>query len=266
MKYLKIQNNGELDIRLFSLMGGTTKSNDQFKIGQWGSGLKYSLAYLLKMNIDFKIFVGTSEIKIGTETESIRDEDFEIITVNGERTSITTNMGGNAWKPWTIVRELWCNALDEGGEVKETTSETMGIEGKTTFFIQITEEIREVIVNWGKYFIHELTPMFENENLELMNKQALTLLETCSYFIHPELQFCYGAFGDKRTLAKVNLDDKTIYISEQMKHQSLFQFVAMLIEENEHFNTGFEDETRQFQQHFINLFTKTLLKKNEIIL
>jgi hypothetical protein len=29
MKYLKIKNNGVIDIRLVALMGGTTKSNDE---------------------------------------------------------------------------------------------------------------------------------------------------------------------------------------------------------------------------------------------
>jgi len=78
------------------------------------------------------------------------------------------------------------------------------------------------------------------------------------------LTFIFGVFGDKRTLAKVNLDQKVIYISERMKDKSLFSFIAMLIEENEHFNTGLEDESRAFQQHWIDLFTKTLLSKHEI--
>ena len=58
MRYLKIQNNGLLDIRLVALMGGTTKSKDTFKIGQFGTGLKYTLAFLYRNNIDFKVFVG----------------------------------------------------------------------------------------------------------------------------------------------------------------------------------------------------------------
>lgn len=117
MKYLKITNNGELDIRLVALMGGTTKSKDKFKIGQFGTGLKYTLAFLYRNNLDFKIFVGTDEVKLHTEKEIIRNETFEIICINGQRTSITTKMGED-WLAWMIVRELWCNALDEGGAEK----------------------------------------------------------------------------------------------------------------------------------------------------
>lgn len=423
MKYLKIQNQGELDIRLVALMGGTTKAKDEFKIGQWGSGLKYTLAYLLKNNLDFKIFIGEQEVKISTEIETIRDEDFEIICIDGQRTSITTQMGGDAWEPWMIIRELWCNALDEGGEFKETTEVLAGVKDTTSFFVQITPEIREVIMNWDNYFIHGKEAMSENESyriyaggnairlykqgvliyedktrkslfsydirnadinelrefrgnvsaqmtyalsnaskkviayyleniseayfegemdyewyhnfskdwrevigdakiihkkavetiiergmefdttkclivpikvykfltkqftgigalrmadkvnefyeiydqeLELKLKQGLAILESCGYFIHPELKFIFGVFGDKRIWAKVNMDTKEILISEGIKNKSLFDVVSTIIEENEHFNTGFNDCTRDFQQHFIDLYTKTMLDKHEV--
>jgi len=423
MKYLKIQNNGELDIRLVALMGGTTKSKDEFKIGQWGSGLKYTLAYLLKNNLDFKIFIGGNEVKVTTETENIRDEKFEIICIDGKRTSITTQMGGDAWKAWMIVRELWCNALDEGGEIKDIVEDCCGSPGTTTFYIQLSTEIKEVWDNWSKYFIQGVEPMsdkgfykiypggqslrfykngvlimerpeskslfsydigyadinelrefrgsveypiadalsnaspkvieyfLENisekyvegdmdytsfvtfakewkdalggaklihkeiiENMagrgieadtqalicvpkcvyqhltkqfpgigalrlankvnefyeiydadcEVKIKSALAILETCGYFIHPELKFVYGAFGDKRVIAQIHLDTKEIMISECIKNRSTFDVVATIVEENEHFQTGFNDHTREFQQHFINLYTKTLLDKNNV--
>lgn len=423
MKYLKIQNDGELDIRLVALMGGTTKSNDEFKIGQWGSGLKYTLAYLIKNNLLFHIFIGETEVKISTETEVIREENFEIICIDGKRTSITTQMGGEAWKPWMIVRELWCNALDEGGELKETTEIIEGSSGKTTFFIQVTPDIKEVIMNWDDYFIHGKEPMSENDRykiyaggnflrlykqgvlihedrtqkslfsydirsaqinelrefkgtvalemvyalstasekvveyflenisekyyeaemnydwyvtfsqtwksvlgntkiihkkaietihsrgldidlaslivvpekvykfltkqfkgvgalrtsdkvnefyevfdaeLELKIKSGLAILESCGYFIHPQLKFIYGVFGDKRVLAQINTDEKVIMVSESMVNKPIFDVVSMIIEENEHFNTGMQDCSRQFQQHFIDLYTKTLLDKNEV--
>src|SRR5690606_33754203 len=132
------------------------------KIGQWGSGLKYSIAYLLKNNIMFKVFIGTKEVKITTEVESISGQDFEIIYVDGEKTSLTIKMGGQDWKPWTIIRELWCNALDQGGESRDVTTEPSGEENKTSFFVQITPDFQNVIDNWSSYFIHGVTPLFEN--------------------------------------------------------------------------------------------------------
>lgn len=424
MKYLKIKNNGELDIRLVSLMGGTTKANDKYKIGQFGTGLKYVLSYLVRNNIDFKIFVGTEQVNIETKTEVIREQEFEIIYINGERSSITSGMG-QEWLAWMIIREIWCNALDEGGSERGVTTETTGTDNSTTFYIQAVPQIQEVIDNWQSYFIHNLTPLYEcdefaiypggkelrlykqgvliyesadvhalfhydfrnatinelrqyqgsrsmdiwncwckspvkitsyilenctdqhwegkemdmawsfttlgdgwkeaignakiihqealdtirardlkidlsgtltvpknlykqltkkfpgigvlrvadkvNEffetyvpKLESKIKAALSTLETCGYFIHPELKFIYGAFGDTTTLAKVNLDTKEIFVSEKMLGKPMFNVIAMLVEENEHFKTGFQDCSRSFQTHFIELFTKTLLEKNEI--
>lgn len=165
MKYLKIQNDGVLDIRLVALMGGSTKTNDKYKIGQFGTGLKYTLAYLYRNNIGFKIFSGTDEVVLSTEKEVIKDSEFEIICINNNRTSITTQMGLQ-WTAWMIVRELWCNALDEGGSLKDTVNDDslIGEENKTSFYIQVTPEIKEVLHNWAKYFIQDREPISDNED------------------------------------------------------------------------------------------------------
>lgn len=166
MKYLKIQNNGILDIRLVALMGGTTKSNDEYKIGQFGTGLKYTLAYLIRNNIDFHIFAGSHRIVIETETEEIKGEQFNIICINGHRTSITDKMG-LTWSAWMIIRELWCNALDEGGSVKTVTEVLEPVENCTCFYIQITPEIKEVMDNWDRYFVHDIEPIFSNNRIAI---------------------------------------------------------------------------------------------------
>lgn len=422
MKYLKIQNDGELDIRLVALMGGTTKANDKYKIGQFGTGLKYTLAFLFRNNLSFKIFCGENEVDVSTEIENIREQNFEIICINGQRTSITTQMGDD-WQPWMIIRELWCNALDEGNAVREITNELVGKPGATTFFVQIDRQIQAVIDNWAKYFIHEqeaifadssyaiypagdkmciykqgvlvyehpelksvfsydmkyadinelrefrgslshvvvnclcganeataryfleniteshyegqttmdynwfvsfgsawrnvigtakliyqkalddikargnapdeaalivvpeivykaLTKQFEgigalhvaekigefyedyNAQIEGKVKQALTILESCEYMIHPELEFVYGWFGDKTVMARVSLNDKKVFISQALLQKPLFYVISTLVEENEHFNTGMQDKTREFQQHFIDLYTRQLLATN----
>lgn len=424
MKYLKIQNHGELDVRLVALMGGTTKSNDAYKIGQFGTGLKYTLAYLFRNNLDFKIYVGENLVNVTLDTEEIIGEKFDIICINGHRTSITTKMGED-WKAWMIVRELWCNALDEGCAVKDEVEITTGTAETTTFFIQIDSQIRDVLKNWNKYFIHEQTPIFEDgnyalypagdhlciykqgiliyedekskavfgyddktayinelrqlqyapsycitsclyranvaaasyfienvtekhyegteemsyawygrfsdawkeaiggakliyrkvvedlkargnsidmtgmimvpkvvylalsqqfegigalrvastigdfledydEKIERCINKAVTILEACNYTIHPDLEFRYGYFEDKSVLAKVSLDKKIVFFSKTLLQRPLIDVVATVIEENEHFNTGMSDNTREFQQHFIDLYTRSLLAQNQI--
>lgn len=199
MKYLKIQNSGELDIRLVALMGGTTKSKDKFKIGQFGTGLKYTLAYLYRNNIDFKIFSGTEEINIGLEVEKINDIDFEIICINGNRTSITTQMG-QQWTAWMIIRELWCNALDEGQPLRATVQETelAGEENKTSFYLQLTPEMQLVLDEWNNYFIQNQKPISENDKYAIYLNEKETNLRLYKHgvliYSHPSEQkslFCY---------------------------------------------------------------------------
>lgn len=425
MKYLKIANKGHLDIRLIALMGGTTKANDDFKIGHFGTGLKYTLAYLFRNQIDFKIFVGEEEVKIHIETENINQEDFHIICIGGHRTSITTRMGMD-WEAWMIIRELYSNALDEGEASYSITERCEGKQNTTSFYIETTPEILEVFNSWNEYFIvgkepfyetdtikifpqtgdlkiykqgilvhrldkqpslfaydiknarinelreyrglvssdiaeilvsikdkkviqyfienvkdehyestidydcswlisfndswkealngvqiiHQkakeaieargikidtaanitvpeklykgLTKVFEgigalrvskevNDFFEIYNEQlddkvnkAKKTLEDTGYYIEPELSFVYGIFGDKTVFAKVDFDTKKIYMSEKHLDKDLFSICCTLVEENEHYKTGFADETREFQQHFIDLFTNKLIEKEKI--
>lgn len=421
MEYLKIQNTGELDVRLISLMGGSTKQGNSVKIGKFGTGLKYSLAYLVRNNIEFKIFVGSQEVEISVQRENIQGTDFDVIYIDGQRSSITSTMGMD-WVGWMICREIFCNALDEGGLVKEVTREVSGTEGTTTFYLQNVGEIRETVENWDNYFINE-TPIYENnsfavypakdrlciykqgvlihrekdlksvfcydiknadinelreykgfltydineilrkvdkkvaelflskvtedlfeggmdyqwggdfgsawneaiggakiiaaEDLQsfkdrgvevdeaayvavpkgLFNKLAakfphvsavrradkvnsfheivdkelehkinlgLSMLEGCGYEISPELKWITGVFGKQSVMARVNLDEKTIMFSTELKRKSQFEIITAIIEENEHYLSGFEDCSRQFQQHFINLYAKSLLQTQNI--
>ena len=55
-KFIKIESKGNIDPQAFVLLGASTKRDDESKIGFFGSGLKYSIAYLLRNNIEFKVF------------------------------------------------------------------------------------------------------------------------------------------------------------------------------------------------------------------
>jgi hypothetical protein len=424
MEYLKIENKGLLDMRLVYLMGGTTKDDDVYKIGEFGSGLKYTFAYLLRNNIMFKVFIDGKELKVTTKHENIRDKDFNIIYINGQQTSITTKMG-KEWKAWMIVRELYANAMDEEGGSYNIVQEIKPEKGKTVFYIQNTGEIKNVVDNWKKYFIHELEPIqdddefaiyegdnqslkiykngflikeyenrksvfnydiktavinelreyndvpsaeireimpkwntntidiflnnisddyyegtmdyswsfsekfgknwkeaigdakiidyktyerLEDKHPEIKNeilkkiptnlykalrkdlpgismlrasdkvnsfyesysdkfndkiKKCLTILESVGYFIDPELKVLTGVFGDFEKQGSINFDNKEIHLSQDLESLSDIELIYVLIEENEHYKTGFRDCSRNFQEHFIKLYTNILLKTNQ---
>ena len=90
MKYLRIKNNGLIDPLALTLVGASTKRNDETKIGQFGSGNKFAMAYLIRNGYEVQIYAGKRNIAIETVDETFRGIDFKIIKIDGRETSITT--------------------------------------------------------------------------------------------------------------------------------------------------------------------------------
>ncbi len=152
MKYLKISNQTEIDENAFTLLGACTKRDDSNKIGYFGSGLKYAIAVLLRENIEFKVFSGEKEIVIGLESQLFREQAFNVITVNGKKTSLTTSMGVD-WKIWQAIREIFCNALDETDSTHGIVEEIIPKDGVTSFYLPVgNEEIQQILNSWDNYF------------------------------------------------------------------------------------------------------------------
>lgn len=152
--YLKIQSKGEIEIEAFTLIGASSKRNDKTKIGYFGSGLKYSIASMLRNNIDFKIFRGENEINFSVVEKSFRNDVYQAICVNGIETSMTTTMGGSDWDiPFAPFREIYSNALDEDENVVlNKVSNIFGENGSTTIYIECTEAVSDFYNNFHEYF------------------------------------------------------------------------------------------------------------------
>jgi hypothetical protein len=152
MNHLLIENKGELDISSLILLGASTKRNDNDKIGFFGSGNKYAIATLLRNGIKFFIFSGDKKIEISTEDVHFRDMVFKKILIDGQQTSLTTDMGP-LWEPWMAIREWVSNSIDEGAyNVIASTENVSGREGYTRFFVEHGPAISEMIDNWNTYF------------------------------------------------------------------------------------------------------------------
>lgn len=148
-----IRSKGEIETDAFLLLGNSTKREQDGKIGRFGSGLKYAVAKLLEMNVDFQVFSGTDEIKFHTEPVNFRNETFNVIFVNGEKTNFTTEMGPD-WKAFDCLREIYTNAIDEELMEFKQSQNSEPIEGETLFIIHENEEFKKVMRKKELYFSH----------------------------------------------------------------------------------------------------------------
>lgn len=151
MKYLKISNKGEIDIKALKLMGASSKRDNESMIGYFGSGIKYAIAFLTRENYEFKIYSGLKEINFTSKSEFFRNINFDVIYINGFETSFTTEMGPD-WQLWYAIREIYCNALDEDEGDIEEVDEMIRKEGYTYFYIKTTPEIKEFLSHFSEYF------------------------------------------------------------------------------------------------------------------
>lgn len=175
MKFLKIKNVGLLDINSFFLIGASTKTNDNSKIGQFGTGLKYAISYFMRNNVKFHLFIGEEEITFKTNKEMLRDKSFDVIYCNDQSMNITTEYGYQ-WEAWEAIREIWCNAKDEEKYhkyIKNTNSVISGEKNWTTFYIEMNDDITNVVNNWKEFFISQ-KPIFENDEIAVYDNEGST--------------------------------------------------------------------------------------------
>lgn len=165
-KYILIQNDGEIETNSFELIGASTKRGESGKIGFFGSGLKYSIAYMMRKGIDFKVFSGDDELVFSTMPETLKGQTFDRICINGKPTSYTVTMGPTWKEDWYVLREIYCNALDEGScQLVKETEIVQPSSGKTRIFIELTEKLRSVVNDWDSYFSDERIPLFTAKNI-----------------------------------------------------------------------------------------------------
>lgn len=179
MQRIIFQNDGEIEKGALTLLGASTKREDQNKIGMFGSGNKYALAYLIRNGYDVLIYSGEKTIEIGTKTERLSGQVFDVITVDGEKTSITTTTGPQ-WTLWQAIRELYSNAIDEGGadmyfgpeaDLKPTA-------GKTTIVVSHPDshQLQKFWIEQDRYFAWQRTDKIEeNEDGTIYRQPSKTV-------------------------------------------------------------------------------------------
>lgn len=167
---INIWNPGSLDLNGLRLFGASTKGGQEGKIGQFGSGLKYALGWLLRNKVEFWIEVDGKPVVVETRRVFINEHAFDEILINGEPTSVTTNIGPK-WLGWMAIRELYANALDEGGGMDPYDRAEWASFGKgyTQFVIKPTghPELEDAAA-WSEYYFgYNRAVIYENEFLKV---------------------------------------------------------------------------------------------------
>lgn len=108
-------NKEAIDLNAIAVMGVSVKTRDN-PIGYFGTGLKFSIATLLRTGHKIALIRSGERIEFTVSTETIRGEDFERVSMGEDRLGFTTQLGRN-WEPWQAYRELYCNCTDEGGVI-----------------------------------------------------------------------------------------------------------------------------------------------------
>ena len=109
------KNPGLIEIISIKTLGINVKEGEN-PFGYFGTGLKYAIGILLRNNCKITIWRGLEEFNFALKSVKVRGKDFSIVTMNGEELGFTSEIGKN-WEIWMAYRELYCNTMDESGDV-----------------------------------------------------------------------------------------------------------------------------------------------------
>ncbi len=124
-------NPGVIDPRVYALFGVSVKMGET-PIGYFGTGLKYAIAVWLRLGCRVELYRGLERTEFTTHEIDLRGQKFQGIKANALELPFTTELGKN-WAAWQAMRELWCNAIDEKGEMQY--GRQMQKEGVTTIVV-----------------------------------------------------------------------------------------------------------------------------------
>ena len=160
-------NSGEIDPLTITTIGVSVKEGEN-PFGVFGTGLKYSIAILLRTHHSVSIWSGLKEYVFTVKTEKIRKRPHDLVCMNGTPLGFTTHLGHH-WEIWQAYRELYCNAQDEGGEVQE--GRVLPEAGKTVVVV-MGEEFAQVHEGRGSIILQE-SPVYASSACEIIDSKRL---------------------------------------------------------------------------------------------
>jgi hypothetical protein len=150
MKILSVSNAGVIPLSGIRLLGLSNKRPDQ--IGQFGTGLKEAVALALRNGCKFWIFSGLDRIDFSIQDVDGHKEICFQLSTGTERFAkgiwhpmgLSPKFGKQDWNSsWQVMREVICNAQDEGELSIKLLDSVIAEEGKTQFCFEYDAFIEE---------------------------------------------------------------------------------------------------------------------------
>lgn len=177
---------GLIPIEAFTIAGLSAKPNSITPIGKFGTGLKYSIAVLVRMDIKVTVNIGHTQYVFYKKQRQFRGQDYFAIRMKKRHGLLGkwsyhelpfTTEYGKYWELWQVFRELHANTLDEGGETFQTTDASTFPEAEQTLFV--IEDSRYVDV------FHDMDRIFLPDGLKVRNdSQAIQVIDRPSKHIY----------------------------------------------------------------------------------
>lgn len=190
MTKVVFENEEEVDILALTVFGVSVK--DSSKIGFFGTGFKNAVSVILRSGGSIIVYSGEDKYEFSTETKTIRGKDFDVITMNGQSLSFTTD-NARTWEPWMAVREILCNCTDESGEYYETWDEVVPEEDTTKVivdcpaFLEKYRERDDFILNPNKKYL-----LYSDSNFDVYTGETYNLFyKGIKVFTSLEKPYCY---------------------------------------------------------------------------
>lgn len=267
---------GHIDTRSFTTFGINSKPNTDNPIGFFGTGLKYAIAILLRLNARVQLFIGETEYEFYTSEQEFRTKTFKMVRMRKRKGLMSrwtyaelpfTTETGKTWEAWMALRELESNTRDENGISFVTSNEDIYIDPACTTFV-----ISSDIFVTAYETLHDI--FFDPTGLEVrFNNYAVTAYNRPSKYLYyrglrvMELEkpsiYTYNITGslpltEDRTVKYSFYVDS--YLTEAV---SAITYEAMLeaifdADEKSHLEPGlpFDTDTHQKSQEFISVVAR----------
>lgn len=165
------RNAGALDIRAIKTFGLSSKEG-QDKIGRFGTGLKYATSVIARHGGKMTIAAGSEIFVFGTAEDDFRGRSVTQLTMNGEPLPYTTELGRD-WEPWMAFRELYANALDEGGDVSRAEAAQEACGDETVISVDLPA-FEAIFFSMEEHFIgREDAPLWRSREIEVYPGRSL---------------------------------------------------------------------------------------------